>query len=50
MDPDTAFQSAGNMTAPRARHTATVLSSGAVLITGGEGASGVSVATAEVLQ
>jgi WD40 repeat protein len=44
------FAGAGNMTAPRAAHTATVLSDGTVLVTGGQGSTGVSVATAERLQ
>jgi hypothetical protein len=44
------FQSGGNMTGPRAAHTATVLNDGSVLLTGGQGISGISVATAELLK
>jgi hypothetical protein len=50
MDINSTFQSAGNMTSARAGHTATVLSSGAVLIAGGTATSGGSIANAEVLQ
>jgi hypothetical protein len=45
---DFSFLSAGSMTAPRSGHTATPLPGGAVLVAGGEGASGVSVSTAVV--
>jgi hypothetical protein len=44
------FLSFGNMTAPRAAHTATVLNDGSVLIIGGQGSNGTPVATAELLQ
>jgi Zn-dependent protease len=47
---DFSFLSAGSMTAPRSGHTATPLPGGAVLVAGGEGASGVSVSTAVVLK
>jgi hypothetical protein len=45
------FLPMGNMTAPRAAYTATVLSDGkTVLITGGQGSTGSSVSSAELLQ
>jgi hypothetical protein len=44
------FQSIGNMKAPRAAHTATQLNDGSVLITGGQGSSGTSVKTAELMR
>ena len=36
------------MTGPRAAHTATLLNTGRVLVIGGQGATGVPVATAEL--
>jgi hypothetical protein len=47
---DATFASAGNMLAARSGHTATELANGALLVTGGEGTSGVSLSSAELLQ
>ena len=47
---DTAFASAGNLLAARSGHTATQLLNGTLLVAGGEGASGVSLSSAELLQ
>jgi hypothetical protein len=47
---DTTFASAGSMTVARSGHTATQLSNGALLVIGGEGSTGVSLSSAEVLQ
>jgi WD40 repeat protein len=44
------FVPTGNMTTPRFSHTATVLGDGRVLVTGGIGTSGVTLATAELYQ
>jgi len=44
------FVPSGDMTTPRCSHTATVLGDGRVLVTGGIGTSGVTLATAELYQ
>jgi len=44
------FVPASNMTAPRAAHTATPLNNGYVLVVGGQGSAGTSVATAELYE
>jgi len=43
-----AFVASDTMTAARAAHTATLLNNGSVLIVGGQGSTGVSIATAEL--
>jgi hypothetical protein len=45
-----AFLPGGNMTAVRAAHTATLLNDGSILITGGQGAAGTSISSAELLK